>query len=181
MGPLGRTDCELRRYPVRTLGRRFSLSERIKEQVVRPTTNGMPRSHMNWLTEKHSRRRTLVTGVLVACTAACVRHPAERDAGGTTTARPALHVQPETVQVDVPAHTWISGLAPRQRATVISTLRFDSTQVLAGQAIFRADEHGRIDLTRQSPDSGTYAGGAPRGLVWSGRPNTLSAEQDRQH
>jgi len=135
---------------------------------------------MNWLTEKHSRSRTRATGMLLACTAACVRHPAERDAAGTTAATPALHVQPETVQVDVVARMRISGLAPGQRATVISTLRFDSTQVLSGKAVFLADERGRIDLTRLAPDSGTYAGVDPMGLIWSAMPKNLSASQDAQ-
>jgi dienelactone hydrolase len=92
----------------------------------------------------------------------------------------SLHVDPEVVQVDLPARTWVSGLAPGQRATVTATVRFDSTQVLFSRVLFRADERGRIDLTRQAPDSGSYSGVDPMGLIWSAMPRTLNAAEDVQ-
>jgi len=127
------------------------------------------------VTERRARRWALVVSTAVwAGTADCVRHTPSL--GGLA----LLHVQPETVQVDVPVHTWVSGLAPGQHATVAAILRFDSTQVLSAQAVFRADERGRIDLTRQAPDSGTYAGVDAMGLIWSAMPKSLNARQDGQ-
>ena len=113
-------------------------------------------------------------------TAICVGQSARPGKVRTTTGRPALQVQPETVPVDMPARISVSGIAPGQHATISATLRLDSTHVLSSRAIFRADARGRIDLTRHAPESGSYERVDSMGLIWSVTPVTLDQNKDVQ-
>jgi dienelactone hydrolase len=44
--------------------------------------------------------------------------------------------------------------------------------------MFTADKRGRIDLTRDAPESGTYTGVDAMGLIWSGVPSPSSGAWD---
>jgi dienelactone hydrolase len=86
-------------------------------------------------------RRAIVLGALVVAASAC----------GTTGRRAALLVRPDPSLEDQPVTIEATGFAPRQRVTL--TLR--STDVrgvrFTAHATFRADQRGRIDVTREAP------------------------------
>ncbi len=73
----------------------------------------------------------------------------------------------ETVEIG------LSGLPPDQPVTI--RLQQHNPASLAGfmtglwraHATFLADEGGRVDLTRMAPQSGSYSGVSPMGLLWS--------------
>lgn len=62
----------------------------------------------------------------------------------------------------------ISGAAPGAEVTVIGVSRFwDDKKMLRSEAVFRADAAGCVDLSRDAPVRGSYAGVHPAGLFWS--------------
>jgi dienelactone hydrolase len=89
----------------------------------------------------------------------------------------ALEVQPETVLVDQQASIVATGLGAGQVATVTATRRIDSVRSLVSRAVFRASDNGVIDVARDAPDSGTYAGIDGMGLIWSLAPEDHPARQ----
>lgn len=62
----------------------------------------------------------------------------------------------------------VSGAAPRSEVMVIGIRRFwDDKKELRSKAIFRADAEGCVDVSRDAPVSGSYAGVHPAGIFWS--------------
>jgi dienelactone hydrolase len=101
-------------------------------------------------------RKLLVLASLAAFASGC----------GGAARRPALVVTPGTSAEDQPLTIEASGFAPRERVTL--TLRSIDVKGVrfAAHAAFRADEHGRIDLTRTAPlPGGSYTGRWAMGLV----------------
>ncbi len=62
----------------------------------------------------------------------------------------------------------VSGAAPGSEVMVIGIRRFwDDKKQLRAEAVFRADADGCVDLSRDAPLSGSYAGVHPAGIFWS--------------
>ncbi|WP_143022516.1 acyl-CoA thioester hydrolase/BAAT C-terminal domain-containing protein [Lentzea jiangxiensis] len=71
-------------------------------------------------------------------------------------------VNPQTAPLDQPVEARVVGLEPGQTITVQL-----STGERASHAVFDADDHGVVDLTRHAPVEGSYRGVDPMGLFWS--------------
>lgn len=83
----------------------------------------------------------------------------------------ALTITPADALIDVPRHIVASGLVPSETVTLRSrTLRGPGVAWRA-EAVFEADAQGTVDLSRDAPRSGSYAGVSPMGLVWSQVPD----------
>jgi fermentation-respiration switch protein FrsA (DUF1100 family) len=95
-------------------------------------------------------------------------------------AQPTLTIAPADDLIDVPRRIVVAGVAPGQ--TVDITAVTDRAGVAwQGQATFRADASGVVDLTRDAPISGSYDGVAAMGLIWSQVPvNSASREAFNQ-
>ena len=93
-------------------------------------------------------------------------HPAPT-ATPTLSAEPAIDVQPRRVMSDEAAAIRVRGLAPGETVTVTASMRDDLRRDWESWAVFEADEAGVVDLTAQSPLTGTYQSVAPMGLIWS--------------
>jgi dienelactone hydrolase len=82
-----------------------------------------------------------------------------------------LIVSPDTVLSDQQPSIVAAGLRPHQVATLLGVVKLDSAHTLVSRAVFRADANGVLDLTRDAPDSGTYAGIDAAGPLWSLMPD----------
>jgi len=87
-------------------------------------------------------------------------------------------VDPLEAPLDRPVAVKVTGLPPDSPATL--TL---STGDRSSTAVFTADEHGVVDLTRHAPVEGDYSGVDPMGLFWSlkatgGKPGPVLLEVD---
>ncbi len=82
---------------------------------------------------------------------------------------PRIEVTPNSILKDEKIAITLSGFKSGQKITVIA-----QTGSLSSYGIFRADTFGNVDLTKQSPISGTYEGIDGMGLIWS---QTKSAER----
>ena len=76
-------------------------------------------------------------------------------------------VEPNEVLVDEPVRISVEGVQPGKRVTLLAALRDDLGRTWQSEASFAADESGCVDVGAQSPESGSYAGVDPMGLVWS--------------
>jgi dienelactone hydrolase len=83
---------------------------------------------------------------------------------------PTLSVTPTPLGGDVPASIRLSGLAPGDEVTIHAELGDKSGNPWMSEATFLADRGGRVDLTRQAPQRGSYDGVDPMGLLWSAQP-----------
>ncbi|QEI05003.1 palmitoyl-CoA hydrolase [Pigmentiphaga aceris] len=78
----------------------------------------------------------------------------------------SLRVDPAHARIDVPRQITVDGLNPGETVTIAAvTLRAGTPW--QSTASFVADAQGHIDLTRDAPIAGDYAGVSPMGLIWS--------------
>ncbi|MDE2614158.1 MAG: acyl-CoA thioesterase/BAAT N-terminal domain-containing protein [Burkholderiales bacterium] len=85
-----------------------------------------------------------------------------------------LAVTPADALIDVPRRIVVAGLAAGESVELSTrTLRGRGTAWRAAAA-FRADAQGLVDLTRDAPLAGDYAGLSPMGLIWSQAPAASS-------
>jgi len=95
-------------------------------------------------------------------------------APGVARAIPRLEVVPAAVVEGSPVSIRVEGLEPGALATLhLQSVEKDDDgreQPFHGQAAFRADARGRIDLATAAPVSGNYNEADLRGLFWSQRP-----------
>ncbi|SDP53606.1 Acyl-CoA thioester hydrolase/BAAT N-terminal region [Rhodoferax sp. OV413] len=90
----------------------------------------------------------------------------------------ALSISPADALIDVPRRIAVQGLVAGEEILVSSrTLRGPGVAWLA-EARFRADADGTVDLARDAPLSGSYAGVSAMGLVWSQAPETAGASRE---
>lgn len=82
---------------------------------------------------------------------------------------PDIVVDPCVATIDVPRRISLRGFAPGKPVTVIATLRQNDASTWRSEAVFVADQDGGVDIASTAPVSGTYAGIAAMGLVWSMR------------
>ncbi|EHK68088.1 acyl-CoA thioesterase/bile acid-CoA:amino acid N-acyltransferase family protein [Achromobacter arsenitoxydans] len=93
---------------------------------------------------------------------------------------PTLTITPADALIDVPRLIRVEHAAPG--ATVEITARTRRNGVLwQSQAAYTAGEDGVVDLTRDAPVSGDYAGLAPMGLVWSQSPVDSNSREHFNH
>ncbi|HEX9105890.1 MAG TPA: acyl-CoA thioesterase/bile acid-CoA:amino acid N-acyltransferase family protein [Longimicrobiales bacterium] len=95
--------------------------------------------------------------------AACLLAPGA--AAAQSTAR--IVATPDTVLFDQPIHVRVTGLAPGDTATLRAGATDAVGRAWKSTATFTADARGEIDVARQAPLRGDYAGAEPMGLFWS--------------
>ncbi len=82
-----------------------------------------------------------------------------------------LEVAPQEAMAHEPFRVFrVTGLAPGQVVGLRAATQDAEARPWVASALFRADEQGVVDLTRQAPLQGTYTGVDPMGLLWSMRP-----------
>lgn len=86
-----------------------------------------------------------------------------------------LTIDPADALIDAPRRIVVAGAQPGAEIMLASETMRAGNLWTAG-AVYRADADGRIDLTRDAPLVGDYAGVSPMGLIWS---QTCPAAQGR--
>lgn len=81
-----------------------------------------------------------------------------------------LSITPEDDLIDVPRRIVVSGATPGSTVAITATTLRAGGVTWQAQAAFKADAQGTVDLTRDAPTAGDYAGVAAMGLVWSQAP-----------
>lgn len=81
-----------------------------------------------------------------------------------------LTVTPPDALIDVPRRIAAAGLEPGEEVVVASRTQRGPGMTWSAEARFRADAQGRLDLARDAPLAGSYAGVSPLGLLWSQAP-----------
>lgn len=85
-----------------------------------------------------------------------------------TLAPPAsISVSPDPAPLDEPLAIRVDGLEPGERVTLRAWSRDGGGRRLEARARFIADPSGVVDLTRDAPLDGDYAGVDPMGLIWA--------------
>ncbi|MFT4192844.1 MAG: acyl-CoA thioester hydrolase/BAAT C-terminal domain-containing protein [Comamonas sp.] len=95
----------------------------------------------------------------------------------TATAGPRLRVAPPDALIDVPRRIVATGLVPGETVRIESATPRGQGAVWRSQASFRADAQGTLDLGRDAPLAGGYAGADAMGLIWSQAPEPASARE----
>jgi dienelactone hydrolase len=89
--------------------------------------------------------------------------------------QPAIHIEPGPVVLDgEPVHVAFEGLPPRGEVIVTAERWFaplsvgrSAPRLMRSEAVYVADDAGRVDLRSAAPVRGTYSGIDGRGLFWS--------------
>ncbi|RPI21065.1 MAG: acyl-CoA thioesterase [Acidobacteria bacterium] len=92
-------------------------------------------------------------------------------------AGPAIHVNPSTALMDQRVWIRITGLLPDQAVKMIATMEDLHGEAWKSEAEFVADRAGAVDLDKQAPVRGSYAGVDGMGLFWS--METLGTSQNQ--
>jgi dienelactone hydrolase len=98
-------------------------------------------------------------------------------AGTAQPAKPAIDIYPEAPLLDESIRLRLSGLPTKKTVTVRAQTVLRG-QLWSAQAAFVADEHGKIDISKQSPTAGSYSGADPMGLFWSMEPTKTPPPKD---
>lgn len=89
-----------------------------------------------------------------------------------------ISITPDDALIDVPRHTAVQGLRPGESVTLSTCTVRGPGVVWRSAATCRADETGVVDLTRDAPVSGSYAGVSAMGLIWSQVPEVDGAPRE---
>lgn len=89
-----------------------------------------------------------------------------------------LRITPLDALVDVPRHIDVSELAPCERVEIATRTVRGPNRVWKSSAVFEADANGTVDVQRDAPVSGSYAGVAAMGLIWSQVPEQPGAPRE---
>lgn len=89
-----------------------------------------------------------------------------------------LTITPADALIDVPRRIALSGLDPAEEITLSSRTKRGPDVVWRSSARFRADAAGMVELQRDAPLSGSYAGVSAMGLIWSQAPETDGAPRE---
>lgn len=87
-------------------------------------------------------------------------------------------IAPADALIDVPRRIAVSGLARGEEITLATRTVRGPGVVWRASARFRADDAGVVDLQRDAPLAGSYAGVSPMGLIWSQAPETEGAPRE---
>jgi dienelactone hydrolase len=110
---------------------------------------------------------------LILVLAACGNHVVSPRPNPTSTAimaRPGstfIEVFPGRSLVDEKLSIYIGGLRAYQSANVMADARDHLGRSWQSHAVYRADEHGEVDLASEKPEAGTYNVVDSMGLFWS--------------
>lgn len=118
------------------------------------------------------RGRGIVAGAVLV-TVACVLP----GCGSLVASHAVIEVSAPTALADQAVRITVSDLAADSTVTVAATSADYHGKLWRGQATFRADGHGVVDLDRDRPLSGSYSGVDGMGLFWSMNPP--SGDPDR--
>ncbi|XP_058612549.1 acyl-coenzyme A thioesterase 1 [Onychostoma macrolepis] len=66
-----------------------------------------------------------------------------------------------------PVHTTVSGLKPQQRVDLRSKITDETGRVFQASAVYKADDSGQVDLSRDPSLGGSFTGVEPMGLFWA--------------
>lgn len=89
-----------------------------------------------------------------------------------------LDIAPADALIDVPRHIVVSQLQPGEEISLRSRTQRGPDGVWRSCAGFRADAEGVVDLQRDAPASGSYAGVSAMGLIWSQVPEGDGASRE---
>lgn len=93
---------------------------------------------------------------------------------------PTLSIQPADALIDVPRGIRVEHVAPGQTVEITALTRRNGV-LWQSHAAFVAGEDGSVDLTRDAPVSGDYAGVSPMGLIWSQSPVDSPSREPFNH
>lgn len=93
---------------------------------------------------------------------------------------PTLTITPAVDLIDVPRQIRVEHVTPGQTVEITALTRRNGV-LWQSQAAFVAGADGTVDLGRDAPVSGDYAGVAPMGLVWSQSPVDSSSREHFNH
>ena len=82
-------------------------------------------------------------------------------------AAPAIHISPGKALMDEVVSIRVTGLSPGQAVAINATMPGLHGEVWKSGAEFVADKRGTVDLSKQAPARGSYAGVDGMGLFWS--------------
>lgn len=80
---------------------------------------------------------------------------------------PVIRIEPDRAVVDEVVNIRVTGLAPQQRVTLRASMTDPHGALWESSAEFDADQEGAVDLAKDAPARGSYAGVDPMGLFWS--------------
>jgi len=89
-----------------------------------------------------------------------------------------LSITPADALIDVPRRIVVTALAPGEAVTLSSRTQRGPGVVWRAEAAFRAGADGVVDLQRDAPIYGSYAGVSAMRLVWSQAPEQAGAPRD---
>ena len=89
-----------------------------------------------------------------------------------------LDITPADALIDVPRRIVVSRLAPGEEVSVHTRTQRGRDVAWRSCAGFRADAEGVVDLQRDAPVSGSYAGVSAMGLIWSQVPEVDGASRE---
>jgi hypothetical protein len=95
-------------------------------------------------------------------------------AGTAKNSAVSISVDHPIALVDAALRIRVFGLESHQRVTVLASTTDGTGRAWSSSARFRADRHGRIDLSRARPFPASYRGTAGMGLFWSMLPRRAS-------
>lgn len=84
--------------------------------------------------------------------------------------KPKIWVTPQKALIDQPVNIAISNLQPNEQVPLEASCKDKDNNTWVARAIFQADDKGIVNITKQSPISGSYNGVDPMGLFWSMAP-----------
>jgi len=89
-------------------------------------------------------------------------------------AMPALVATPARALIDVPRHVVATGFPPGQPVEITARLVQNDGSLWQSWASFIAAPDGSVDLARDAPLAGDWAGVEPMGMVWSMRARGMA-------
>ncbi|HKV97233.1 MAG TPA: acyl-CoA thioesterase/bile acid-CoA:amino acid N-acyltransferase family protein [Gammaproteobacteria bacterium] len=89
-----------------------------------------------------------------------------------------LSATPVAALMDQSVTIRVSGLKPGEPVTLRASMRDYLHRTWSAEAIFFADDHGVVDVTRDAPKYGSYSGMHAMGLVWSMLPENVKKPQE---
>jgi dienelactone hydrolase len=84
-----------------------------------------------------------------------------------TSSRPRIVISPRWPHLDTVLRIHVFDLPPRTAVTLRATQRDPYDCVWSSSATFESQADGSVDLHRDAPNSGSYSGTDPMGLIWS--------------
>ncbi|WP_438390605.1 acyl-CoA thioesterase/BAAT N-terminal domain-containing protein [Caballeronia sp. DA-9] len=81
-----------------------------------------------------------------------------------------IAISPADDLIDVPRHITVSGAQPDSLIELRTQTARGDGAIWTSRAVFRADDRGVVDVSRDAPVQGDYSDVSPMGLIWSQTP-----------